>query len=249
MPTDAEGADEVDGAADEDARGDEEGLAVLDPGVPLGDALGSTLGSGAAVHPDSATTSNRLAAAAAGERLPAAGERSESKVIPASILMVDMPARNRLLALTSASLAAVFLLIGCAPGAAPGDASAEPGEEVHCDLLTGARRTVDYHLSLLLALDDPAATEELSGSDAPFRLDPGAFRTAVEALSVLSGTEGEVNRLRRIGELLEDHAGVEDPFAPGSATGEQLAELANGAFGEVRVGLDTALQTVGCRVR
>ncbi|MDQ3552961.1 MAG: hypothetical protein M3395_00915, partial [Chloroflexota bacterium] len=75
------------------------------------------------------------------------------------------------------------------------------------------------------------------------------FRTAVEALSVLSGTEGEVNRLRRIGELLEDHAGVEDPFAPGSGTGEQLAELANGAFGEVRVGLDTALQTVGCRVR
>jgi predicted RNase H-like nuclease len=167
----------------------------------------------------------------------------------ASILMVDMSARKRLLALTSASLAAVLSLSGCAAGAAPRDASAEPGEEAHCDLLTGARRTVDYHLSLLLALDDPAAMEELSGSDAPFRIDPGAFRTAVEALSMLSGTEGEMNRLRRIGQLLEERAGMEDPFAQGSDTGKQLAELANGAFGEVRVGLDTALQTVGCRVR
>ncbi len=242
MVTDAEGAGWVDGAVDTDAGGDEEGLVALDPGVPLGDGLGGALGSGAAVQPDTTRTSNRLAAAAV-------GKRSVNKVMPGSILMVDMPARKRLVAVFSASLAAAILLTGCAPGAAPDDASAEPAEEAHCDLLTGARRTVDYHLSLLLALDDPAAMDELSGSDAPFRIDPGAFRTAVEALSVLSGTEGEVNRLRRIGELLEDHAGVEDPFAPGSGTGEQLAELANGAFGEVRVGLDTALQTVGCRVR
>jgi hypothetical protein len=241
-PTDAEGAGWVDGTEDADAVGDGKGPAALDPGVPLGTALGTALGSGATVQPDSATTSNRLAATAA-------GRRSETKVMAASILMVDMSARKRLLALTSASLAAVLLLSGCAAGAAPRDASAEPGEEAHCDLLTGARRTVDYHLSLLLALDDPAAMEELSGSDAPFRIDPGAFRTAVEALSMLSGTEGEMNRLRRIGQLLEERAGMEDPFAQGSDTGKQLAELANGAFGEVRVGLDTALQTVGCRVR
>lgn len=108
---------------------------------------------------------------------------------------------------------------------------------------------MDYHLSLLLALDDPAALEELSGSDAPFRLDPGAFRTAVEALSALSGAESEMNRLRRIAELLEKHAGVEDPFAPESGTGRQLAELADSAFGEVRLGLDAGLEAVGCRVR
>ncbi len=108
---------------------------------------------------------------------------------------------------------------------------------------------MDYHLSLLLALDDPAAVDELYGSDAPFRIDPGAFRAAVEALAVLSGTEGEVSRLRRIGGLLEEHTGMDDPFTPGSATGEQLAELADGAFGEVRTGLDAALQAVGCRVR
>lgn len=160
-----------------------------------------------------------------------------------------MAASRRHSRLGSLGLAAILLLGGCATEAGSATNTAGPGGPAHCDLLTGASRTVDYHLSLLLALDDPEAIEELSGSDAPFRIDPGAFRAAVEALSVLSGTDGEVNRLRRIGQLLEQHAGVEDPFAPGSGTGQQLADLADGAFGEVRLGLDAALQAVGCRVR
>ena len=160
-----------------------------------------------------------------------------------------MSASRRHSRLAWLGLVAVLLVSACATEAGSQRSANEPAEAAHCDLLTGARRTVDYHLSLLLALDHPAAAEELSGSDAPFRIDAGAFRTAVEALSVLSGTDGEVNRLRRIGQLLEEHAGVEDPFAPGSGTGQQLAELADGAFGEVRLGLDSALQAVGCRVR
>lgn len=160
-----------------------------------------------------------------------------------------MPAPQRLFSSAALGLATVLVLAGCGSGSAAGDEPGASSEAAHCELLTGARRTVDYHLSLMLALDDPAAVEELAGSDAPFRIDPGAFRTAVDVLSALSGAEGEIGRLRRIGELLEEHAGVEDPFAPGSGTGEQLADLADGAFGEVRVGLDAALQAVGCRVR
>jgi len=161
--------------------------------------------------------------------------------------MADMRAWQRPSLFAALSLA-VVVLAGCGSGAAPGGSPGAPADALHCDLLTDARLTVDYHLSLLLALDDPAAVEELTGSDAPFRIDPGAFRAAVEALSVLSGAESEANRLRRIAELLEEHAGVEDPFAPGSGTGQQLAELANGAFGEVRVGLDEALKALGCHV-
>jgi len=236
--TDAEGAGDVDGVG-ADAEAGAEGLPALDPAEPLGTALGT----GVTVQPDSAAMSIRLAARAV------VGKRPATEVMTASILMVDMPARMRPFRLAVATLAGVLVLGACGAGQPSGDTPTATGEQVHCDLLAGARRTVDYHLSLLLALDDPAAIEELSGSDAPFRVDPGAFRTAVEALSVLSGTEGEMDRLRRIGQLLEEHAGVEDPLTPGSDTGEQLAELANGAFGEVRVGLDTALQAVGCRVR
>jgi len=63
-PTDAEGPGWVDGTGDADAVGDGKGLAALDPGEALGDALGS----GTTVQPVSAATINRLAAEAGWRR-------------------------------------------------------------------------------------------------------------------------------------------------------------------------------------
>ncbi|MBA2570303.1 MAG: hypothetical protein H0V04_03870 [Chloroflexi bacterium] len=163
------------------------------------------------------------------------------RVISASILNAVMRAAAIVLGLCAVVFAA------CASG---GSGTVGPSDDpAHCGLLNGARQTIDYHLSLLLTLDDPEAQQEVLGQGAPFRIDPDAFRAAVEALSVLTGAESEVGRLRRIAQLLEEHAGVADPFAPGSDTGRQLADLADQAFGEVQVGLDAALRAAGCPVR
>lgn len=137
-----------------------------------------------------------------------------------------------------------LLLAGCA--STPGEHGEVSGIPVHCAILGDARQTVDHHLALLLTLDDPTARAELLGEDAPFPIDPSALRAAVEALSMLSGADGELRSIRRVAELLEQHTGLDDPFAPGSDTGRQLAELADGASTELRGGLHAALAAAGC---
>jgi hypothetical protein len=148
------------------------------------------------------------------------------------------------LSLSALSLCAV-LLAGCA-ATTPGERGEASGEPVHCAILGDARQTVDQHLALLLTLDDAAAQAELLGEDAPFRIDPGALRAAVEALSILSGADGELGTMRRVAELLEQRTGLDDPFAPGSDTGRQLTALADAASTELRTALDAALRASGC---
>ncbi len=162
-------------------------------------------------------------------------------LMTASILVIGMRASRVLLPLCA------LLLAGCA-ATTRAESEEVPGEPAHCAILDDARRTVDHHLALLLTLDDPGAQAELLGEDAPFRIDPGALRTAVQALSMLSGADGELGTIRRITELLQQHTGLDDPLAPGSDTGRQLAQLADAASTELRTGLHAALRASGCAV-
>jgi hypothetical protein len=100
----------------------------------------------------------------------------------------------------------------------------------------------------MLTMDDAEAYAAARASDAPFRVDPGAFRQAITVLAALSGVEHEVERLRRLAGLLEQNLGVEDPFRAGSTTGAEMMALAENAFARAQVVLDEGLRRAGCPV-
>jgi hypothetical protein len=142
------------------------------------------------------------------------------------------------------------LVVAIAAGCSTLSGAGASGDSANarCGPLRSAVATVRYHLELLIQLDDPVAYEEIRDVDAPFKVDPEHFRQAVEVVAVLSGVEGEANRLRRLAELLEQNLGIEDPFAEGSQSGEQLQRLADETFGQAQVVLDDALVAAGCPI-
>ncbi|CAN5539007.1 hypothetical protein BH20CHL6_BH20CHL6_06420 [soil metagenome] len=133
---------------------------------------------------------------------------------------------------------------GTRDGTAPlGTASAAP---IHCDALAGAIDTLDYHLELMLELDSDGQYDAFRDSEAPVKLEPGLFRQAVAVLALVSGVEGDIDRLRGLAELLERNFDTPNPFSDGSGDGERLLGLADDVRGDAAERAHEALASSGC---